>query len=140
MIPPRRAAGHGVVTSRAFVALSGLLALAACAEPPPSPPGVAASGPVRPETPPPAPFSPEAAAENALPAVAGAPEAEAKVNDPSAPADTPLCGRAARERIADDAAIEPDVIEGAGACAETACFDPATDTFIGADGYRHVCQ
>ena len=66
--------------------------------------------------------------------------AAARVNDPSAPLDTPLCGRAARETIAADAAISPAVIPGAGACAETACFDPLTDTYIGADGARHVCQ
>lgn len=61
-------------------------------------------------------------------------------NDPSAPLDTPLCGRAARERNQIGAALEPDVVAAAGACAQTACFDPATDTFIGADGFRHVCQ
>lgn len=64
----------------------------------------------------------------------------ARVNDPSAPLDTPLCGRAARETIAAGAALLPGVIPAAGACAETACFDPLTDTYIGADGWRHVCQ
>lgn len=73
------------------------------------------------------------------PGDATAAEAE-RVNDPSAPLDTPLCGRAARETIAAGAAISPAVIPGAGACAATACFDPLTDTYIGADGAHHVCQ
>ena len=61
-------------------------------------------------------------------------------NDPSAPLDTPLCGRAAREQNQAAATIASDVVSGGGACVQTACFDPLTDTFIGADGYRHVCQ
>ncbi len=69
-----------------------------------------------------------------------APEQAARVNDPSAPLETPLCGRAARDTIAAGAAVSPAVIPGAGACDQTACFDPLTDTYIGADGWRHVCQ
>ncbi len=92
--------------------------------------------PAPPEPPPPtpAPGAP-APADNA--AAGQPPERE---NDPSAPLDTPLCGRAEREAIAASTAVSPEVIPAAGACAETACFDPLTDTYIGADGARHVCQ
>ncbi len=75
-----------------------------------------------------------------VPAEAQAPGTEARSNDPSAPLDTPLCGRAAREEIATAGAISPAVMADAGECAATACFDPLTDTYIGADGARHVCQ
>lgn len=63
-----------------------------------------------------------------------------RTNDPSASADTPLCGREAREAVAAAVAISPAVMSGGGACTQTACFDPLTDTYIGADGYTHVCQ
>ena len=65
---------------------------------------------------------------------------QARENDPSAPLDTPLCGRAAREEIAIDTAISPAVMAAAGSCAATACYDPLTDTYLGADGAHHVCQ
>ena len=73
---------------------------------------------------------------------AGADQApvQARENDPSAPLDTPLCGSAARETIAMDTAISPDVMASAGSCAATACYDPLTDTYLGADGAHHVCQ
>lgn len=92
----------------------------------------------------PSPASPQGTGTTGNAASAGAggdttPE-PTRMNDPSAPLDTPLCGRAARETIAVGAAISPGVIPAAGACAETACFDPLTDTYIGADGWRHVCQ
>ena len=76
----------------------------------------------------------------AAPGTAGENPEQARENDPSAPLDTPLCGRAEREAIATDAAISPAVMGGAGSCAATACFDPLTDTYLGADGARHVCQ
>lgn len=66
--------------------------------------------------------------------------AENRANDPSAPADTPLCGTAARELAAASAAISPGVMAAGGVCTQTACFDPLTGTYIGADGERHVCQ
>ncbi|MCW4583291.1 BA14K family protein [Gluconacetobacter entanii] len=62
------------------------------------------------------------------------------VNDPSAPADTPLCGHAAREANAIGATIHPDITPERSSCAANACFDPQTGTYIGADGNRHVCR
>ena len=60
-------------------------------------------------------------------------------NDPSAPPDTPLCGRQAREANADAAALQ-DGMAASGVCAAFACYDPLTATYVGADGYRHVCR
>lgn len=136
-LPPERNGRTNVLRCR----LIPLVLLASCASPEAPLPGTAAA--LAPP-PPPAPtrtapsFSP-ADEQSAGPGPVAAGETVA-VNDPSAPPDTPLCGRAAHERIAAAAAIAPDVADGAGACAATACFDPLTDTFIGADGYRHVCQ
>lgn len=75
------------------------------------------------------------------PAVAATGAAEpVLVNDPSAPADTPLCGHAAREANAIGATIHPDITPARSSCAANACFDPQTGTYIGADGNRHVCR
>ena len=75
------------------------------------------------------------------PAVAATGTAEpVLVNDPSAPADTPLCGHAAREANAIGATIHPDITPLRSSCAANACFDPQTGTYIGADGNRHVCR
>ncbi|ACI52596.1 conserved hypothetical protein [Gluconacetobacter diazotrophicus PA1 5] len=62
------------------------------------------------------------------------------VNDPSAPADTPLCGAAAREGLAMAARVNPAPLASGNACTANACFDPLTGTYIGADGNRHVCR
>ncbi len=61
-------------------------------------------------------------------------------NDPSAPTDTPLCGTAARETNAIGQALLPRQYAAAGICQSFACYDPATATYIGLDGYRHVCR
>ena len=61
-------------------------------------------------------------------------------NDPSAPVDTPLCGAAARETDALGQALLPRQYAAAGVCQSFACYDPATATYIGLDGYRHVCR
>ncbi len=61
-------------------------------------------------------------------------------NDPSAPADTPLCGGGARERNAIGQSLLPRQYAEAGVCSGFACYDPATATYIGIDGYRHVCR
>ncbi|MCQ8241489.1 hypothetical protein [Rhizosaccharibacter radicis] len=61
-------------------------------------------------------------------------------NDPSAPADTPLCGTAAREANDMGRNILASQYAQAGICSSFACYDPATATYIGADGYRHVCR
>jgi hypothetical protein len=81
-------------------------------------------------------FLPEAPGEATA---SGSTEPE-RFNDPSAPLDTPLCGVAARERNAVSVAVVPAVASSGNACLQTACFDALTDTYIGADGYRHVCQ
>lgn len=62
------------------------------------------------------------------------------VNDPSAPADAPVCGKAAREADAIGQSLLGRQYATAGACSSFACYDPATATYLGADGYRHVCR
>lgn len=62
------------------------------------------------------------------------------VNDPSAPLDTPLCGMAAREGNAISQTVLSRQYATAGICSSFACYDAATATYIGADGYRHVCR
>ncbi len=64
----------------------------------------------------------------------------ARLNDPSAPSDSPLCGRALREADSMSAAISPPSLRSGSACLQAACFDPLTDSFLGADGFRHICQ
>ena len=61
-------------------------------------------------------------------------------NDPPAAPDTPLCGRQAQERNAIGAALQGQKVAASGICAGFACYDPLTATYIGADGYRHVCR
>ncbi len=61
-------------------------------------------------------------------------------NDPSAPTNTPLCGAAVRETDAIGQALLPRQYAAAGICQSFACYDPATATYIGRDGYRHVCR
>ncbi len=73
------------------------------------------------------------------PAGGGEP-APSAANDPSAPPDTPLCGTASREANIAAAPLSPHTEADGGACLATACYDALTDTYIGADGYRHVCQ
>ena len=93
-----------------------------------------------------APATPPAAAPAAPPAVSGvaaAPDADSKpvlFNDPPARPDTPLCGRQAQEADAIGAALQGPRVAASGICASFACYDPLTATYIGADGYRHVCR
>ncbi len=61
-------------------------------------------------------------------------------NDPPAPPDTPLCGREARERNAIGSQIQGARVASSGICASFACYDPLTATYLGADGYTHVCR
>jgi hypothetical protein len=96
------------------------------------------------ETPPAAP-APVATAAPAAPAHGGivlnpTGSAAPLSNDPSAPADTPLCGTAAREANGIGQAVLSHQYAQAGICSSFACYDPATATYIGADGYRHVCR
>ena len=64
----------------------------------------------------------------------------ALTNDPSAPADTPLCGVAAKETNAIGQTVLSRQYASAGICSSFACYDPATATYTGSDGYRHVCR
>ena len=82
----------------------------------------------------------------APPATAGmgaTPDADSKpvlFNDPPARPDTPLCGRQAQEANAIGATLQGSRVVASGICAGFACYDPLTATYIGADGYRHVCR
>ncbi|NHN88013.1 hypothetical protein [Acetobacter conturbans] len=69
-----------------------------------------------------------------------APEGQMLVNDPSAPANTPLCGTAAREANAMGQAAYPQPLMNGGACTQNACFDPATQTYIASDNTKRVCR
>ncbi len=61
-------------------------------------------------------------------------------NDPPAPPDTSLCGRQAREANAIGVTLQGPRVAASGICASFACYDPLTATYVGADGYRHVCR
>jgi hypothetical protein len=61
-------------------------------------------------------------------------------NDPPAPPDTALCGRQAREANTIGVTLQGSRVAASGICASFACYDPLTATYVGADGYRHVCR
>lgn len=61
-------------------------------------------------------------------------------NDPSAPANTPLCGSAQQEANAAGTGIYSNGVASGGSCARNACFEPLTGTFIAATGRRSVCR
>jgi hypothetical protein len=106
------------------------LALSGCADVPPPPP---AAAPVA-AAPTPAPASPSG--------IVLGPQQQGTTlaNDPSAPLDTPLCGIQARENNTMGQALLAQQYARAGICSSFACYDPATATYLGADGYRHVCR
>jgi hypothetical protein len=108
-----------------------LLALARCAAPGPHATPAATRAPL--PAPAPGAFAPPTVAldENGKPIL---------FNDPSAPPDTPLCGREAQEANAIGDAVQGARVAASGVCAAFACYDPLTATYIGADGYRHVCR
>lgn len=62
------------------------------------------------------------------------------VNDPSAPANTPLCGAAAREAVAMAVQNYPQPLAVGGSCVRNACFNTQTGTYIAADGTQRVCR
>ncbi|QDH17453.1 hypothetical protein [Swingsia samuiensis] len=63
------------------------------------------------------------------------------LNDPSAPLTTPLCGTALHEVNQVGAIIYPQgLATTTSSCAQNACFEPLTGTFIAADGNRSVCR
>ena len=84
---------------------------------------------------PPQDFAPGLTGEEGAP-----PQGVVLTNDPSAPADTPLCGHAAREANGIGATIHPDITPTVSSCAANACFDAQTGTYIAADGSRRVCR
>lgn len=63
-----------------------------------------------------------------------------KLNLPSAPLDTPLCGTALRERAQMGAKIYPQSLASGNACTANACFQPLTGTYIAANGAPMVCR
>lgn len=71
----------------------------------------------------------------------GTPADESQLtNDPSAPADTPLCGTAARESQAMAVQNYPQPLSSGNSCVKNACFNPQTGTYIAADGTPRVCR
>ena len=125
------------------------LPLSGCDEPPGAAPTISAGAAPTMAAPPP---SPPGAVPSQTGIVAGTDQAQAQpsgstgstgpvlLNDPSAPSGTPLCGMAARESNALGQALLSRQYAQAGQCATYACYDAATATYIGADGYRHVCR
>lgn len=61
-------------------------------------------------------------------------------NDPSAPANTPLCGTAARESQAMATQNYPQPLTSGNSCVQNACFNTQTGTYIAADGSARVCR
>ena len=122
----RTATARGVL----LIAAGGLV-LAGCEDVPAAPPlAPVAAAPARPAA------GPAGIVLTPQPAGSGV----ALTNDPSAPADTPLCGMAAREANGIGQTLLPRQYATAGICSSFACYDPATATYLGADGYRHVCR
>ena len=115
---------------RTAALLAAGLAVTRCAEPP-TPAAVAPGQPrvlaVPAQTPPPAVTLDEA----------GKP---VLFNDPPAPPGTPLCGSAAQQADAIGFALQGARVAATGICASFTCYDPLTATYLGADGYRHVCR
>lgn len=111
-----------------WVGFALLPLLAACADQSPS---VEAGHPKIP----PQDFAPGlAAGAEPLPAIS------AVQNDPSAPANTPLCGVALQEANHAANAVYPQPKALPSSCPRNACFDALTGTFIAADGQRSVCR
>ncbi|TLU74270.1 hypothetical protein [Lichenicoccus roseus] len=136
---------------RRLAALGLVVALAGCAAPPPAPLPVAAaphvaapapaSQPSQQSTPVPT-LNPNTSPGPGIPPSASLDENGHPIlfNDPPASPDTPLCGREARERNAIGAQIQAARVASSGVCSSFACYDPLTATYIGADGYTHVCR
>ncbi|MFE8872611.1 MULTISPECIES: hypothetical protein [Acetobacter] len=71
----------------------------------------------------------------------GTPANESQLtNDPSAPANTPLCGTAARESQAMAVQNYPQPLASGNSCVQNACFNTQTGTYIAADGSARVCR
>ncbi|GBQ37191.1 hypothetical protein CFR79_11495 [Komagataeibacter saccharivorans] len=112
------------------------MALAGCTHQPHQPrPRVAGAAASVPGRIPPQGFAPGLTGEEGAP-----PPGVVLTNDPSAPADTPLCGHAVREANSIGATVHPDITPVVSSCAANACFDAQTGTYIAADGSRRVCR
>ena len=114
---------------QAAMLMGALFGVAGCAGPPRTIEPVAAAAP--------APSRPLAVAPVASVGPDGKP---VLFNDPPAAPDTPLCGRQALEANTIGAQLQGAAVAGSGICGSFACYDPLTATYIGADGYRHVCR
>lgn len=122
-----------LLTARFGLALPALLSLARCADTPAGPQRLAAA--------PPAAAAPSRPAPTAIPVATLDPDGKPILfNDPPAPANSPLCGRQAEEANAVAAAIQGPRLAASGICASFTCYDALTATYLGADGYRHVCR
>lgn len=118
--------------------LFALLGIVRCAEPPHGTPAPATARAAAT-----APVNPPAAAPGVAAGAQTAADADSKpilFNDPPARPDTALCGRQAQEVNAIGAMLQGPRVAASGICASFACYDPLTATYIGADGYRHVCR
>ncbi|BAK84434.1 hypothetical protein D3W54_07915 [Komagataeibacter medellinensis] len=112
-----------------FCITAAALLLAGCAAQPAPRAGTATPGRIPPQD-----FAPGVTGEETTPT------GIVLTNDPSAPADTPLCGHAAREANALGATVHPDITPLVSPCAANACFDAQTGTYIADDGSRRVCR
>ncbi|WP_156809294.1 hypothetical protein [Saccharibacter floricola] len=63
-----------------------------------------------------------------------------KTNLPSAPLNTPLCGAALREQAQTGAGLYTQGMTSGNSCAQNACFQPLTGTFISQNGTNSVCR
>ncbi|GAB6967532.1 hypothetical protein JCM25156A_15690 [Komagataeibacter kakiaceti JCM 25156] len=118
------------VTSAVFLLLAGCAGQAAHHPAPRGATAQAAPGRIPPQG-----FAPGLTGEEGAP-----PSGIVLTNDPSAPADTPLCGHAAREANSIGAMVHPDITPVVSSCAANACFDAQTGTYIASDGSRRVCR
>lgn len=125
-------AARAPVVAAVMTGVTVMLSLGGCADAPaPAPAPIVAARPAAPAS---------GIVLTPQPATPDGTGAVVLVNDPSAPSDTPLCGTAAREANAMGQALLGRQYANAGICTGFACYDPATATYIGADGYHHVCR
>lgn len=116
-----------------WLSLVALPLLAACAQPP--------TAPARPEGPPTTQV--KIPPQDFAPGLAEEPSEDGKkklLNDPSAPLNTPLCGKALQEQAKAGAALYPQSLASTSSCPRNACFQPLTGTYIAASGAQSVCR
>lgn len=65
---------------------------------------------------------------------------DGKMNTPSAPLETPICGAVLHERAQSDAKIYARSLESGNSCTLNACFQPLTGTYISDNGSNVVCR